>query len=109
MPPRLRRRFFIILFRSELDLHDPAFRCFNSTQLDACECLSELSHNRTHLLHAGSELELLAVIVDGTERRDNSSCTAETTLCECTAHNFLKCNFTLIDLHAAIVFSNINE
>lgn len=55
---------------------DPSLGSFQSSHLDACECVIQLLGYRSHLFHACRQYDLFAVVYDLTHRRDNGSRTA---------------------------------
>ena len=65
-----------------LNYLDPALRSLNAAHLDAGQCLIQLLCDRSHLGHAAREADLIAMIHDLADRRDDSCGTAKATLCE---------------------------
>lgn len=65
-----------------LNYLDPALRSLNAAHLDAGQCLIQLLRDRSHLGHAAREADLIAMIYDLADRRDDSCGTAKATLCE---------------------------
>ena len=84
-----------------LDHLDPALRSLNTTHLDTCQCLIQLLGDRSHLLHAAREADLLTMIIDLANRRDYCCSTAKTTLCEIL--NLIKIYFSLLNFKTKIL------
>ena len=77
------QRLNILIFSARAALFDhvdPALGSLYGAHLDSCKSVVKLLDNRTHLVHAVCEADLLAVIVDLTNRADNCCCSAKTHL-----------------------------
>mgnify|MGYP006986300181 FL=1 len=86
---------------------DPSFRSFDASHLDTCQCVVQFLDNRAHLLHSAWEADFLAVIVDLSNWRDNSSSTAKTTLCE--IFHFVEVDLTLLSFQSQVLFCNVDQ
>lgn len=66
-----------------VNLDDPAFRTFDFAHLDTGQCFSELGADRTHLFHAGWEVDIAVRCIDHTDRSQDGSRTAKSSLQPC--------------------------
>ena len=86
---------------------DPSLRCFDASHLDTGQCVVQLLDDRTHLLHSAWEADFLAVIIDLSDRRDNCSSTAKTTLCK--IFNLIEVDLTLFSFQSKVFLCNVDQ
>ena len=79
---------------------NPAFWSFDTAHLDSCQCLIQFLCNWSHLFHSTWEADFFTMVNDFTNRRNNSSCSAKTTLSE--VFYFIEFNFSLLCLYSFI-------
>ena len=84
-----------------LNYLDPALRSLNAAHLDAGQCLIQLLRDRSHLGHAAREADLIAMIYDLADRRDDSCGTAKATLCEILY--FIEVNLAFLDVQSEVI------
>ena len=82
---------------------NPAFWSFDTAHLDSCQCIIKFLCNRSHLIHTTWETDFFTMVNDFTNRRNNSSCSAKTTLSE--VFYFIEFNFSLLCLYPKYSFA----
>ena len=70
------------MLRYLFDNLNPSFRSFDMTHLDAGKCIIQFLCNFTHFLHTAWEADLFAMIIDLSNRRNNSCGSTKSTLCK---------------------------
>ena len=90
-----------------LDYLQPSLRCLDAAHLDSGKCLVQLLGDRSHFVHAAWEADLFAVVNNLSNRRDNSSSTAKTALCE--VFYFIEVYFSFLCLKSKVFLGNIDQ
>ena len=90
-----------------LDYLQPSLWSLDAAHLDSGKCLVQLLGDRSHFVHAAWEADLFAVVNNLSNRRDNSSSTAKTALCE--VFYFIEVYFSFLCLKSKVFLGNIDQ
>ena len=85
----------------------PSLWSLDASHLDSGKGFIQLLGDRSHLVHAAWEANLFAVVHDLSNRRDNSSSTAKTALCEIL--HFVEVYFSFLSLKSKVLFRNVDQ
>ena len=77
------------------------------SHLDTGQCLTKLRNDWSHFFHSAWEADLFAVVIDLSNRRNDSGSTAKTTFCK--IFYFIEVYFTFFNFQSKIFLCNIDQ